>query len=62
MLEMVINNVEVGSEKHRVDSVSVCGLEQHLCKFLIKSIKDNLFAFNGNNYAGPYRNVGILIP
>ena len=25
MLEIAINNVEVGSEKHRVDSVSFCG-------------------------------------
>ena len=24
MLEIAINNVEVGSEKHRVDSVSFC--------------------------------------
>ena len=29
MLEIAINNVEVGSEKHRVDSVSFCVTEGH---------------------------------
>ena len=35
MLEMAINNVEVGNEKLRVESVSVCGYVEDIVIFLV---------------------------